>query len=139
MNILRANLARHLESAKLTYKDKDCCQGLVYYTEKIKPSPICALSNKIIAVGWNEKCDVYQVLREDGFGVQAEQTMLHSYPAYETKLSCLCLIQNKIFQNFSTEREFDSHLYMSSLGTRKWEPMLDERGISLQCCVSMVC
>ena len=44
--------------------------------------------------------------------------------------------------NFSTECESDSHLNMFSLGTREWEPMsdeqMDEGGISLQCCVSMI-
>ena len=44
-----------------------------------------------------------------------------------------------MFLNFSTEREFDSHLYMFSLDTREWETILGEGGISLQCCVSMMC
>ena len=49
------------------------------------------------------------------------------------------LIQNKMFLKFSTEREFDSHPYMLSLGTKEWEPKLGEEGISLQCCVFMMC
>ena len=47
-----------------------------------------------------------------------------------------------MFLNFSTEREFGSYLYVFNLGTGEWEPMsdeqMDEGGISLQCCVSMV-
>ena len=78
----------------------------------------------------------------DWFGMHAEQPLLCNYPANESNLLCLCLFQNEMFLNFSTECELDSHLNMFSLGIREWEPMADEQmdegGISLQCCVSMM-
>ena len=113
MNIPRTKLERHLEIVRATYKDKNWYQNVYSFIEKsIQVQFLHHASDGVIAAVCNEKCSV----SEDGFGMHDEQPMLCSYPANEANLSCLCLFQNKMFLNFSTERELGSHQYMVPRG-----------------------